>query len=55
MSERGISILRRTGLAIQAVCVVNAFWAYYSADKELEQAQKEVTQPSPTPTPATYC
>lgn len=55
MSERGISILRRTGLAIQAVCAVNAFWAYYSADKELEQAQKEVTQPSPTPTPATYC
>ncbi|ODM14630.1 hypothetical protein SI65_09975 [Aspergillus cristatus] len=41
MSERGICILRRTGLAIQAVCVINTFWVYYSADKELEQAQKE--------------
>lgn len=44
-SERGIYILRRTGLAIQAVCVVSVvrtLWAYYSTDKELEQARKKV-------------
>lgn len=44
-SERGIYILRRTGLVIQAVSVVSVvrtFWAYYSTDKELEQARKKV-------------
>lgn len=48
-SERSIYILRRTGLAIQAVCVVRTLWAYYSTDKELVEARKEVLYPDPRP------
>ncbi|EYE90830.1 uncharacterized protein EURHEDRAFT_390005 [Aspergillus ruber CBS 135680] len=40
-SERGIYILRRTGLAIQAICVARSLWAYHSTDKELVEARKE--------------
>lgn len=48
-SERGIYILRRTGLAIQAICVARSLWTYHSTDKELVEARKEVLCSGPWP------